>query len=118
MTPAYLTPDEAAGLLAVSRRTVLRRVAAGQLPALRVTARKVRIEARALVDGAPTPVPHCPVEVGTSWIARTFRVDSRVIRRLAESGELPMRRWGRHWLTSRAQLLTWINDRSTGEDLP
>jgi excisionase family DNA binding protein len=49
MTAAYLAPSEVADLLGVSHDTVLRAVARGELPAIRLGARLVRI-ARTDVD--------------------------------------------------------------------
>ena len=43
MAERYLTPAEAAATLNVSSDTVLRLVASGELPALRVSARTIRI---------------------------------------------------------------------------
>ena len=43
----YLTPNEAAAELRVSTDTVLRLIASGELPALRVSARIIRIPAPA-----------------------------------------------------------------------
>lgn len=49
MEPRYLTPSEAAAELRVSTDTVLRLVASGALPALRISPRIIRIPVPAFV---------------------------------------------------------------------
>jgi len=47
-TKRFYRPDEVAGILNVSVKTVARRIAEGELEAVRVSPRKVRISADAL----------------------------------------------------------------------
>ncbi len=53
---AYLTPGEAAELLAVSRKTIQRRIADGTIPTVRLGAKLVRIR-RADLDRALSAPP-------------------------------------------------------------
>ncbi len=113
MSP-YLTVSDAAELLGVSAQTVRRRVYAGQLPALWLTSRLIRLPARALVDSAPPPVPWTAAAVSAPALAEAWQLHVRTVRELAAAGRLPGRMRQGQWTFSRSALERTVARLTTG----
>lgn len=114
---AYLTVGEAAVALGVADRTVRRRVMCLELPALVLAPSLIRIEAVALVPGAPPPIPEdCPVEITCAWLADHLRLHRYTVMQLAREKRIPMRMVppGR-WVMTRRELAGWLADATKGE---
>lgn len=108
---AYLTIDEVARALHTSRFAVYRLVLQRRLPALVLSDRIRRVEARALTARAPTP-GDAPGPYTVESLGSLFRVSSRFVRRLLATGELRTDAG----LVSRRALLAFLNDHTTGDE--
>ena len=104
MRPSYLRPPQVAEALSISLDTVHRRIAAGELPALWLGPRLVRIPARALEPTAPPVVPWGAPAVGVGQLADAWQINPRTLHRLAAAGVLPGKLIGGRWSFSRARL--------------
>lgn len=105
-TARYLLPQEAAQLLGVSRRTVLRRIDTEELPALRLGERLHRIEAQAIRPGAPTPHP-IQGPLTAMELAELWRVSPATVHSfMGAAGPYPL-----------TVVIRAINDATTGPDL-
>lgn len=89
------------------RWQVHRAVWEARLPALEISRRIVRVEARALVPGAPSPIPEAlPSNLTLAWLSQHWRVTEKQIRRLMRAGHLPC--WRQPlWRNSRADCPKW-----------
>lgn len=114
----YLLPSEAADRLGVSRRALNRRILLQELPALRVSPRIWRVEARAL-GLVHDPLGGIPETVTTRWCRERLRVSERQLLRLVQSGQIPMTKRSalRHapWTMTRREFVSWVIDNTTGD---
>jgi len=67
-----------------------------------------------MLSGRPTPTATSPDDVlGTREASIVARVSERTLLKLANSGELPMKRVGRQWRIRRGTLLAWLDGRES-----
>ncbi len=104
MSPSYLRVSEASAELSVSHDTVLRRIAAGELPALYLNPRLIRVPARLLRPTAPPEIPWESVTVGAEQLAQAWQIHPRTLHRLAANKALPGRLRGGRWRFPVAEL--------------
>jgi len=81
---------EAAEILGVSRQMLYRLVWDGELPAVKISPRAIRIDERDLRAFAKDWNP--PGSLGAEEVAEILGVSKRTVARYAESGELPAER--------------------------
>lgn len=102
----YLLPQEAAQLLGVSRRTVLRRIDLEELPTLRLGGRLRRVEAQAVRPSAPAPHP-TRGPLTAMELAELWRVSASTVHAfMGAAGPYPL-----------VAVIRAINDATTGPDL-
>ena len=109
---AYLTLDEAAALLGVSRETVRRRVLVGALPGLRITRDLWRVERAALVAAAPDAPGPLTAVLDLQTVAQRLRCGRRTVERLVAVGQLRSQVAEGRRVVTRAALLDWLDDRA------
>lgn len=110
---AYLTVGEAAEALGLSPRQTLARARRGALPALQVRPGLWRVEAQAVDQSAPPPIPEDgPDPVTVDDLAELWRVNHFTLYRAARAGELPLRRkpMARRLTMSRREFCRWVVD--------
>jgi len=113
---AYLTTQQAAEKLGISRWSVYHRINAGRLPTLRV-GRLIRVEARAVDHSAPSSVPANQQPLTPRQVAKHLQLSPRSLERLVERGELvfDQHRPGCHRSISRRALVRWLLDHTVGD---
>lgn len=121
MIPCYLLPQEAALLLGVSRRHVDRLLADERLPHLYINQFLRRVEASALIVGAPEVLPPGPDVVTKSWLANLLRLREFSVQAMASASAIPM--WkltdspSSPYCIRRGELYRWTIDHSRGDDV-
>jgi excisionase family DNA binding protein len=112
----YLSVPEAADILGVSRRTVLRRVWMHELPALHVGPTLLRVEGWSIDDQRPYALPDdVPDRVGIAWLSSTWRVNDKLLHKLVHRRWLPMERGPGGWSMSRRAFIRTSIDNTTGD---
>lgn len=86
--PAYLLPAEVAARMGIHRDSIVRMLRDDRLPGLQL-GRAWRIEAGALIEGAPDPIPD-GASFSAAQLAAHWRVSPAHVRALARTGVL-------HW---------------------
>lgn len=104
MSPSWLSAPQVSAVLGLSLDTVHRRLAAGDVPHIRITPRLLRCEARAVRPDAPAPVPPGPEIVSSAWVAQVLQLHRRTVHQLAWSGLLPGHLLDGRWVFRRTDL--------------
>lgn len=119
---AYVTPEEAAGLLGCNVRSIDRRVLFEELPALVLSPRIRRIEAQHLVEQgvlerALPAMPDGPAVITIAWLAKLWRIRPQTLRELARAGSLPLRKQtpSSPWTMQRRTWMRFVLDHTTGD---
>jgi|GEM_PF-6117880 len=113
----YLTVAETAELYGKSTWWVRDQIEARLLPALRVGS-QVRVEAEAVIRGAPCAIPRLQAHrIRLSWAAQHWRVSVSTLRRMAADGRSPFERRPPqgHWGCTRVAFREWVMDHTTGD---
>lgn len=108
--PVYLSVTQTIEHLGLRRSVICRRIRRGELPCLQFTPRIWRVEAQAVLPGAPHPLPPGPRVYSVSQLAALFSLPPEKVYHLIYRKILPCEHRGGRWVATRFALYRFILD--------